>query len=553
MSSTRALAAGSTWQTVRGAFRFARQPALDVTVVVPATALPSHTDASSRPGQDGARPARPGEPSPGAAAVREAVARAVAEHAAALGVPARPAVTVTVEGAACEPPQIAFAGRRARVVRAELDEALAAQGLSAGWDRGDDEAGTAAAVAIACRVAIEHDPSVLIGPQQRATLLAKARAAGVSEYGDDVLAAALEQIVTYGMRISGLSRLRGALTEQTGLARSANELAEVAIGVLGGPSIAVTVHEHTLRSATMNTPQPHAFVDMRQRLFNDLGITFPDIEVKTDDGVPEGTAVVRLNDVVHAPRPLPAGACTADIAALLEARLRAQASWFISLTEVHRTIEEMKLALPDLVSSVLDRYSEHQLCLFGRTFVAERVPVRNVGRLMVLLLDVPPPGVTNDLVRLAEPTRLGDERAGRSTPGMLVSYTRQQMNQEAARSQPGLAAVSCTRLPADLDANFSALPISPARVEDDVRPADRDRLMRLAEDLLGQDRPTLVAATQGSRGVARRLLVRQYPEVTVIAAEELPPSHELVRASPAPQPASTDGALAVNGEGEVEP
>src|SRR5215467_2355972 len=552
MSSTKALA-GGTWQTVRGVFKAARQPTLDVTVAVPATALPSRTDASSRPGQVGARPARPGEPSPGAAAVRDAVARAVAEHAAALGVPARPAVTVTVADAARESPRIAFAGRPARVVKAELDEALAAQGLSAGWDRGDDDAGTAAAVAIACRVAIEHDPSVLVGPDQRATLLAKARTAGVSEYDDDVLAAALEQVVAYGMRANDLGRLRGALAEQTGPVRSANELAEVAISSLGGPSIAITVNERTLRSATMNTPQPHAFIEMRQRVFNDLGITFPDIGVKTDDGVPEGTAVVRLNDVVHTPRPLPAGACTADIAALLEARLRAQASWFISLTEVHRTIEEMKLALPDLVSSVLDRYSEPQLCLFGRTFAAERVPVRNVARLMVLLLDVPPPGATNDLVRLAEPTRLGDERTGRSTPGMLVSYTRQQVNEEAARARPGLAEVPCTRLPADLDATFSALPLSPARVEDGVRPADRDRLMRLAEDLLGQARPTLVAATQGSRGVARRLLVRQYPEVAVIAAEELPPSHQLVPAASAPQPASTDEALTVNGEGGVEP
>ena len=365
--------------------------------------------------------------------------------------------------------------------------------------------------------------------------------------------AALDQIVAYGMRVSDLGRLQGALTKQTGPVGTANELTEVAIGILGGPSIAITVHERTLRSATINTPQPHAFVEMRQRLFNDLGITFPDIEVKMDDGVPEGTVVVRLNDVVHAPRPLPDDACTADIAALLEARLRAHASWFVSPTEVHRTIEGMKLALPDLVSSVLDRYSEPQLCLFGRTFVAEKVAVRNVARLMVLLLDVPPSGVTNDLVRLAEPTRLGDERTGRSTPGMLVSYTRRQANEEAARARPGLAAVQCTRLPADLDATFSALPFSPARVDDGVRPADRDRLMRLAEDLLGQRRPTLVAATQASRGVARRLLVRQYPEVAVIAAEELPPSHQLVPTASASQPASTHEALTVNGEGGVEP
>src|SRR5262249_60626928 len=101
---------------------------------------------------------------PGAAAVRDGVARAVAEDAAALGVPPRPAVPVTVADAAREAPRIAFAGRPARVVKAELDEAFAAQGLSAGWDRGDDDAGTAGAAPTAGRGAIGHETSGLARP-----------------------------------------------------------------------------------------------------------------------------------------------------------------------------------------------------------------------------------------------------------------------------------------------------------------------------------------------------------------------------------------------------
>lgn len=546
MSSTEVPAGGNTWQVLRGAFRAARQPALDVTVTVPATSLAPRARAGTGQSRAGLRRAGPGV-NLLAAAVRAAVAQAVAEHAAALGVPARPAVTVTVGTG--ESPQLVFAGRRARIVAAEFDGALAAQGLSADWQHGDDEDGMAAAVATACRVAIEHDPSVLVGPQQRAALLARARAAGLSEPGDR-LAAALEQVIAYGMRVSDLGRLRAALAEQTGLVRTASELAEVAMGALGEPSIGITVHEHTLRSATLSIPQPRAFIELRERLFNDLGVAFPDIEVRTDCAVPERALVVRLNHVRHAARPLPDGACMADIAAVLEGRLRAHPSWFVSLAEVHRTIEEMKLALPDLVSSVLDRYSEPQLCLFGRTFVAERLPVRNVARLMILLLDVPPPVAGHDLVRLAEPSRLGDERAGRSTPGTLVSYTRQQMHEEAARAQPGLVAVERTRLPGDVDTAFSAIPLSPARVEDDVRAADLSLLMSLAEDQLGEDQPTLIGATQSSRGVARRLLVRQYPEVAVIAAEEFPPSYQLVAAGQEPRPMSSPDAPTVHADTE---
>jgi type III secretory pathway component EscV len=55
----------------------------------------------------------------------------------------------------------------------------------------------------------------------------------------------------------------------------------------------------------MSIPQPRAFIELRERLFNDLGVSFPDIEVRTDSTVPEQAAVVRLNDVRHAPRPLP--------------------------------------------------------------------------------------------------------------------------------------------------------------------------------------------------------------------------------------------------------
>ena len=124
------------------------------------------------------------------------------------------------------------------------------------------------------------------------------------------------------------------------------------------------------------------------------------------------------------------------------------------------------------------------------------------------------------------------------------------MHEEAARAQPGLVSVDRTRLPDDLDTAFSAIPFSPARVEDDVRPADLGLLIRLAEDQLSEDQPTLVGATQSSRGVARRLLVRQYPEVAVIAAEEFPPSYQLRPAGQEPQPMSSPDAPEVPADTE---
>jgi len=54
-----------------------------------------------------------------------------------------------------------------------------------------------------------------------------------------------------------------------------------------------------------------------------------------------------------------------------------------------------------------------------------------------------------------------------------------------------------------------------------------------------------------SRGVARRLLTRQYPEVGVIAAEEFPPSH-LVPVGPAARSVSAPTTRA-DTDGEFRP
>jgi hypothetical protein len=109
MNSTEAPAGGNAWQVVRGAFRAARQPALEVTVTLPATARPPRSGAAAGQGRAGLRRAGPGVTLL-AAAVRATVAQAVAEHAIALDVPARPVVTVTAGTG--ESLQLVLAGRR---------------------------------------------------------------------------------------------------------------------------------------------------------------------------------------------------------------------------------------------------------------------------------------------------------------------------------------------------------------------------------------------------------------------------------------------------------
>ena len=177
--------------------------------------------------------------------------------------------------------------------------------------------------------------------------------------------------------------------------------------------------------------------------------------------------------------------------------------------------------------------------MFARTFVEKRVPVRNVARLMVILLDAPPPSTDYDVVRLAEPSRQTDQRTRLGARG-LVSYTRQQINEEAARSRPGLVTVGHIRLPTELDAALTAVPFDDAGINATAGNAAFGRLTVLAEQQLdeacrdGADRRPVLTATHRARSVASRLLAWQYPEIIVLATEEYPPSHRLPPAHPPP-------------------
>jgi type III secretory pathway component EscV len=495
---------GSVREAFRGGVQLGRRPYLDVTVVLPAAA---------------------GALSQGV--VAPSVSAALGTAAAALGVPLRPRVVVEQSGDVAVP-RLLIGGRRIRFVSSELSDALAARGLDSAWEPDRESKGFVAAVTTACRVAVERDPSVLIGPGQWEVLVTRARAAGIHDFEDGMLAAALTRVVRNGVSVEDLARLQASLERHDGFVNTAGELSELAIDTLRPPSVGVSMREADLRAATITGMRRNAFVDLRQRLFADLGVTFPDIEVTIDDQLPDHTAVVRLNHVRLAPRPLPTTAGILHIAKLVERCLREKASWFVSLSEVQRTVEDLRFAFPDLVSTVQERYSDPRLALFARTFVEEGVRVRNAARLMVLLLDAPAASIARDVVRLAEPARGAELGGDDIVPQQLVSYARQQINEELARSRPGVVVrASRVRLPADLEAAFDAVPLQEETIREQVSSTDLDRLIDLAEERIARGDPVLVAATQRSRAVARMLLGNQYCEMTVLAAEEYPPVVQL--------------------------
>jgi len=491
-------------RALRGGIEAVLRPELDVTITVP-TAQAS--DATM-------------------ALLDRAVRGALSGHAEALGVQSRIVVKPEPAADAAAGLRVLIAGRAARVVPGELSEALAAQRLTTAALRHDDGATFAEAVATACRVAVEWDPATLVGPAQQQAMLENARDSGIHQYPDAILRAALKRVVAQGISIADLSRLKAALDEPATLIETAGELSEVAIDALRPRSIGVRTSEATLRSVTTTGTHGGEFAGMRARLFSELGVTFPDIEAAIDDSLPEGTAAVRLNDVLFTARPLPPDAGASGIVAVVERQLRNHAAWFVSIAEVRQRTEEVRLALPDLLDAVQERYSEPQLAVLGRAFVEERVPVRNAARLLTLLMDMPGESTGRDLVRLAEPVRAASPGGEWPSPRQFVSFTRQEMNEEAARSRPGITTVHPTRLPADLDTALASM-VDDDGTPDAVAGPILDQLIALAVQEIEQGDPILVAATQRSRAVAKNLLASQYPEVAVCAAEEYPPSQRL--------------------------
>jgi hypothetical protein len=501
---------GGWFRGVRRAFResvkSAQRPDLGVAVVVPTSQI-SHSSVASLP---------------------DAIEQALSGYAEPLGVPARFLVKVEPSLDAGTDLRVLIAGRAARVVPDELSNALAAHGLTRSALQSSDGEEFAVAVTTACRVAVEWDPSVLVGANQRDVVQARAWRADIRNHDDDVLVAALlEYVVAYGISIADLSPLKAALDEQVDPIETAAELSEIAVQALRPASITVSAPEATLRAATLTGMRRDAFAEMRHRLFTELGVTFPGIQVAVDDTVPDRTAVVQLNHVRFTARPLLHDGGVASIAAVVERQLRNHAAWFVSLAEVRRTIDEVRPALPDLVETMQERYSDPQLSRFARTLVEERVPVRNAARLMMLLLDTPAESTGRDLVRLAETTRGAGRGAERTSPRQLVSFTRQELNEETTRSKPGVVTVHTARLPAGLDTVLAETQARDGALDGKIAGPVADQLIDLAEQQIERGNPTLVAATQRSRAAAKNLLARQYPEVVVLAAEEYPPSWRL--------------------------
>lgn len=451
-----------------------------------------------------------------------ACARAVNRLLADLGVPGRTEASVILAGPDGPGPYaLRVNGRRASLATGELD-AIVADLTRDGTTIEELPAEAVADVATAvCLAALHRRLSVLLREDHVARIL---QADEAYPYGMKVsdLTSVLATVVDNGVSLRESKQIGRILADRGGN-ESTIQLAELVIEDLRPTSVDLLCAAQTLRRITAEDPDDlNLFTGLRVRIFNEVGIEFPDFHFVRDDDIPDGCFAFRLNAVVTPLRHLNEGEGLNKVATALEHDLRRRAAWFVSLTDLEELVGQLK-ALPDTVQAVQERYPRAWLSAVGRTALDERMSLRQVATLLDWTIDLDPePPQAKDIRLIEGPTPIGLADGDRfPTPRDAVALIRQRWMEELAWASPVDALVHVRRLPAELEQAAEAGSLVP---DDPVLAM----LAAAVETMLAEnDAFPIVVSTLGARSRLRDALAPEFPSLQVCAEQEYPPSVRL--------------------------
>jgi hypothetical protein len=205
---------------------------------------------------------------------------------------------------------------------------------------------------------------------------------------------------------------------------SAAEIGEVLVDALSPHSILVDVPEPTLRAVDAGSAD--ALVRRRADLHASIGLEFPDVRVRrTDD--PSGVISIRLNGLGLPEVSLGEEATWADVVNLLGTTLVAHASWFVRSRDVAKARTRSSATLPDLIALSEATWPAPLLSACIRSMVGNADSVRNLSRILWLLLEADPRGAPPDSVWLPEVAASESRRLEERVPDVVVSNVRRRM------------------------------------------------------------------------------------------------------------------------------
>jgi hypothetical protein len=261
-------------------------------------------------------------------------------------------------------------------------------------------------------------------------------------------------------------------------------------------------------------------INLRKDVFKRTGVELPDVRVSLTE--PRLRRIrVGLNSTFVTVRTVPADAGWGYVMQSLERALAGRLHWFIRKEQVGRILEDLWYVVPDLVESCRLCYPLDVLTACLRELVRHGQSLRNLNRIMWLLLDLGSAESGPDHFLMAE-TPLPDSRRGvvaaSGDPVALASRIRRCVHEEAWRVRAAQPLGGSGRLSADLE-----------RALVDANKADVALWeWAVLEEFAALDHPeVLVVRDVGAIGPVFDALQCLPEPPAVISSQELPPDTRL--------------------------
>jgi hypothetical protein len=296
------------------------------------------------------------------------------------------------------------------------------------------------------------------------------------------------------------------------------EIGEVILNAMAPREVVVGLTESVLRNCADDVRQN--LLGTRERIYSATGVQFPDVTLVITDAPPE-VVRVRLNHVWLPEVRVPEAAGWRDVVAVLHDAVNAQIHWFLRTDEVEAARGALGDALPDLVQLSRTFYGSALLTGCLRSLVRNGDNVRNLPRLLWLLLEAGAGDAGTDSVRLAAAQLESSDSGARvpRDPDVLASGLRKWVTAEGWQVGASVEGLQVVRLPEEVEAAL-------------VAPLDAVALAAAewhAVEAVGRlDRPGQVVtrSAQALRPVRDGLSALPQPP-RVVASLEFPPDTEL--------------------------
>jgi hypothetical protein len=177
--------------------------------------------------------------------------------------------------------------------------------------------------------------------------------------------------------------------------------------------------------------------NLRHDSLVNYGLVFPDVRLQAAS-VPDAPVGLRLNDL-HVPvYGLDSHSSWRDVVDALVRTVRPRTCWFLRKRDVASGLDNVRYLMPDLVQSCLERYPLSTVTAVLREMARSSRSIRNLGRLVWILLDIGVAEAGPDRFALTETSLLAGQlaqgpRGGASDPVVLAALVRKALNEESWR------------------------------------------------------------------------------------------------------------------------